>query len=165
MTADNNRNGEPASDRRDQGTVLDRMQMPPMSGDEALRRFHKDREAGGHKSQSDETTELAKLHPVMRFAAVAGTFILIVAALLGVLYLIGSWGRCNLCRVVGPHKNGHRCLRPFCCPKIRPGYSDWQNFSKSCTVAYDFWVPGRVMLSAAYRTAISRAALTSRFSA
>ena len=90
MTADNNRNGEPASDRRDQGTVLDRMQMPPMSGDEALRRFHKEREAGGHKSQSDETTELAKQHPVMRFVAVAGTFILIVAALLGVLYLIGS---------------------------------------------------------------------------
>lgn len=90
MTANNHRNDEPSSGRRDKGTVLDRMQMPPMSGDEALRRFHKDREAGGHKSQSDETTELAKLHPAMRFVVVAGTFILIVAALLGVLYLIGS---------------------------------------------------------------------------
>jgi len=90
MTANKHRNDDPSSGRRDQGTVLDRMQMPPMSGDEALRRFHKDREAGGLQSQSDETTELAKLHPVMRFAVVAGTFILIVATLLGVLYLIGA---------------------------------------------------------------------------
>ncbi|OSQ49240.1 MULTISPECIES: hypothetical protein [Thalassospira] len=90
MTANNHRNGETASDRRDQGTVLDRMQMPPMSGDEALRRFHKEREASGLKSQTDETTELAKLHPVVRFAVVAGTFILIVGVLLGVLYLIAA---------------------------------------------------------------------------
>ena len=89
MTANNHSNDEPSSGRRDQGTVLDRMQMPPMSGDEALRRFHKDREAGGHVPHDDETSELAKLHPVVRFLVVTGTFVLIVAGLLGVLYLIG----------------------------------------------------------------------------
>ncbi len=70
--------------------MLDRVQMPPMSGDEALRRFHKSHAQDGINSDTNETAELSKLHPVVRFAVVGGTLILIVAVLLGVLYLIGT---------------------------------------------------------------------------
>ena len=90
MTAHDNRNDEKSAGQKDRGTVFDRVQMPPMSGDEALRRFHKNHTENGINSNTDETVELAKLHPVMRFAVVGGTFILIVVVLLGMLYLIGT---------------------------------------------------------------------------
>lgn len=69
----------------DQGTVLDRIKMPPMSGEEALRRFNEDR-ADGQGSKSD----LADLHPVMKLVALGGTLLMIVAGLLGVLYLFAA---------------------------------------------------------------------------
>ncbi|MBX2831843.1 MAG: hypothetical protein KTR23_11775 [Rhodospirillales bacterium] len=72
----------------DQGTVLDRIKMPPMSGEEALRRFDEDRSASdgsdhGTKQQSD----LAELHPIMKLVALGGTLVMVVTGLLGVLYL------------------------------------------------------------------------------
>ncbi len=69
----------------DQGTVLDRIKMPPMSGEEALRRFNEDR-ADGKAAQSD----LADLHPIMKLVALGGTLLMIVAGLLGVLYLFAA---------------------------------------------------------------------------
>ncbi|MFH1807068.1 MAG: hypothetical protein ABID63_19475 [Pseudomonadota bacterium] len=69
-------------DPRAQGTILDRIPMPPMSGEEALRQFQ---ESHG---QDTPQSELSALSPVMRCVAVAGTLVLIVGVLLGVLYLI-----------------------------------------------------------------------------
>ncbi|MBS8273342.1 hypothetical protein DYI21_07070 [Thalassospira tepidiphila] len=74
----------------DQGTVLDRIKMPPMSGEEALRRFGE-----GHVNQTGAETErpfgeLESLHPVMKLVALGGTLLLIVAVLLGTLYLFAA---------------------------------------------------------------------------
>ena len=74
----------------DQGTVLDRIKMPPMSGEEALRRFGE-----GHGNQTGAETErpfgeLESLHPVMKLVALGGTLLLIVAVLLGTLYLFAA---------------------------------------------------------------------------
>ncbi|MEE3047218.1 MAG: hypothetical protein VX620_18370 [Pseudomonadota bacterium] len=74
----------------DEGTVLDRIKMPPMSGEEALRRFHEN----GHSSdgQGPETgqSDFAGLHPVMKLVSLGGTLLMITALLLGVLYLFGA---------------------------------------------------------------------------
>ncbi|RCK46103.1 hypothetical protein [Thalassospira profundimaris] len=77
----------------DQGTVLDRIKMPPMSGEEALRRFNETSAASdgnavgkGGSNQSD----LAQLHPIMKLVALGGTLLMITAILLGVLYLFGA---------------------------------------------------------------------------
>jgi len=74
----------------DQGTVLDRIKMPPMSGEEALRRFGE----GQGNQMGDETErpfgELESLHPVMKLVALGGTLLLIVAVLLGTLYLFAA---------------------------------------------------------------------------
>ncbi len=87
----NDRKNNPAGPRSHPGTVLDRVKMPPMSGDEALRRFHEThlnaRRENGHDSVSDEGGELAKLHPIMRLVALGGTLTLIVGGVLGALYL------------------------------------------------------------------------------
>lgn len=74
----------------DQGTVLDRIKMPPMSGEEALRRFAEGQ--GVQTGLAKETTsgELDRLHPVMKLVALFGTLCLIVAVLLGVLYLFAA---------------------------------------------------------------------------
>ncbi|MDP2697352.1 hypothetical protein [Thalassospira sp.] len=69
-------------DPRVQGTILDRIFMPPMSGEEALRRFQ------ASHGQDIPQSELSALSPVMRCVAVAGTLVLIVGVLLGVFYLI-----------------------------------------------------------------------------
>ncbi|NIY75567.1 hypothetical protein HED22_07925 [Thalassospira sp. HF15] len=74
----------------DQGTVLDRIKMPPMSGEEALRRFGE-----GHASQTGsenapQSGELESLHPIMKLLALGGTLLLIVAVLLGALYLFAA---------------------------------------------------------------------------
>lgn len=77
----------------DQGTVLDRIKMPPMSGEEALRRFHEnnapEKRAGDQDAVSGQS-DLARLHPVMKLVALGGTLLMITAILLGVLYLFGA---------------------------------------------------------------------------
>ena len=74
----------------DQGTVLDRIKMPPMSGEEALRRFNENNASSSGDGEMDAVSgqsELAKLHPVMKLVALGGTLLMIAAGLLGVLYL------------------------------------------------------------------------------
>lgn len=72
----------------DQGTVLDRIKMPPMSGEEALRRFDEDRSTGNASDHGAELqSDLAKLHPIIKLVALGGTLLMIVTLLLGVLYL------------------------------------------------------------------------------
>jgi hypothetical protein len=73
----------------DQGTVLDRIKMPPMSGEEALRRFGEAQSANG-SGKTSPANELDSLHPVMKLVALGGTLVLIVAVLLGALYLIAA---------------------------------------------------------------------------
>jgi hypothetical protein len=73
-----------------QGTVLDRIKMPPMSGEEALRRFSEGQASGDSSSNTPKTGELETLHPVMKLVALAGTLFLIVAVLLGTLYLFAA---------------------------------------------------------------------------
>ena len=72
--------------------VLDRIKMPPMSGEEALRRFHDSAPSSGNRDEdvSARQSELAHLHPVMKLVALGGTLLLITAILLGVLYLFGA---------------------------------------------------------------------------
>lgn len=86
--ADQNRDRHP-----EQGTVLDRIKMPPMSGEEALRRFNEqsapEQESSKHHSASGQS-ELANLHPVMKLVALGGTLLMITAILLGVMYLFGA---------------------------------------------------------------------------
>ena len=77
-----------AQDRNpDQGTVLDRIKMPPMSGEEALRRFEEDR-SGDNATQ--QQSDLAQLHPIMKLIALGGTLLMVVTGLLGVLYLFAA---------------------------------------------------------------------------
>ena len=82
--------GSDGSNRTDQGTVLDRIPMPPMSGEEALRRFSEKRSLDQDPDSAvTAQSELSQLHPVVRLLALVGTLGLIVGGLLGVLYLIG----------------------------------------------------------------------------
>ena len=76
----------------DQGTVLDRIKMPPMSGEEALRRFGEGPSADGSGKTPTSTSisELESLHPVMKLVALGGTLFLIVTVLLGALYLFAD---------------------------------------------------------------------------
>ncbi|MEQ9346628.1 MAG: hypothetical protein RIG26_09320 [Thalassospira sp.] len=71
----------------DQGTVLDRIKMPPMSGEEALRRFEEDR-SGDNTTQ--QQSDLAQLHPIMKLIALGGTLLMVVTGLLGILYLFAA---------------------------------------------------------------------------
>ena len=73
----------------DQGTVLDRIKMPPMSGEEALRRFGEAHSADG-SGRTPPVSELDSLHPVMKLVALGGTLVLIVVVLLGALYLFAA---------------------------------------------------------------------------
>lgn len=74
----------------DQGTVLDRIKMPPMSGEEALRRFDEDRASAAGSDSTERQSDLAGLHPIMKLVALGGTLLLIVTVLLGVLYLFAA---------------------------------------------------------------------------
>lgn len=74
----------------DQGTVLDRIKMPPMSGEEALRRFDEDRVSATGTDGAERQSDLAGLHPVMKLVALGGTLLLIVTVLLGTLYLFAG---------------------------------------------------------------------------
>ena len=87
MPENPNKPGSDGSHRTDRGTVLDRIPMPPMSGEEALRRFDEQRSSYG--TRVIPRSELSQLHPVMRLLALVGTLVLIVGVLIGVLYLIG----------------------------------------------------------------------------
>ena len=90
MAENPNKPGSDGSHRTDRGTVLDRIPMPPMSGEEALRRFDEQRSSGlGDGTRVTPRSELSQLHPVMRLLALVGTLGLIVGLLIGVLYLIG----------------------------------------------------------------------------
>ncbi|MEQ8286442.1 hypothetical protein [Thalassospira sp.] len=71
----------------DQGTVLDRIKMPLMSGEEALRRFEEDR-SGDNATQ--QKSDLAQLHPIMKLIALGGTLLMVVTGLLGILYLFAA---------------------------------------------------------------------------
>jgi len=73
----------------DQGTVLDRIKMPPMSGEEALRRFGEEHSTNG-SGKTRSSSDLDSLHPVMKLIALGGTLVLIVAVLLGALYLFAA---------------------------------------------------------------------------
>ncbi|QPO11316.1 hypothetical protein IT893_16385 [Thalassospira sp. A40-3] len=78
-------------DRRpDQGTVLDRIKMPPMSGEEALRRFNEGQSSANGGGNAPQPGELDNLHPIIKLMALGGTLVLIVAVLLGVLYLFAA---------------------------------------------------------------------------
>ncbi|MBO6579377.1 MAG: hypothetical protein JJ871_07510 [Thalassospira sp.] len=78
-------------DRRpDQGTVLDRIKMPPMSGEEALRRFNEGQSSANGAGNAPQPGELENLHPIIKLMALGGTLVLIVAVLLGVLYLFAA---------------------------------------------------------------------------
>ncbi|WP_336080119.1 hypothetical protein [Thalassospira sp. CH_XMU1448-2] len=77
----------------DQGTVLDRIKMPPMSGEEALRRFNETSAASESNAVGEDgsnQSDLAQLHPIMKLVALGGTLLMITAILLGVLYLFGA---------------------------------------------------------------------------
>ncbi|KJE35658.1 hypothetical protein UF64_05810 [Thalassospira sp. HJ] len=74
----------------EQGTVLDRIKMPPMSGEEALRRFGEGHSAQNGGGGVTKPGELETLHPIMKLVALGGTLFLIVAVLLGVLYLFAA---------------------------------------------------------------------------
>ena len=90
MAENTNKPGSDGSHRTDRGTVLDRIPMPPMSGEEALRRFDEQRSSDQeYGTRVTPQSELSQLHPVMRLLALIGTLGLIVGVLIGVLYLIG----------------------------------------------------------------------------
>ena len=73
-----------------QGTVLDRIKMPPMSGEEALRRFGEWHVSQTGSENGPQSGELESLHPIMKLIALGGTLFLIVVVLLGVLYLFAA---------------------------------------------------------------------------
>lgn len=64
--------------------------MPPMSGEEALRRFAEGQGVQTGLAKETTSSELDTLHPVMKLVALFGTLCLIVAVLLGVLYLFAA---------------------------------------------------------------------------
>lgn len=90
------KNGGPTDPaHKDASTVLDRVQMPPMSGDEALRRFqtkHGQRVGVDPAETAGTQSELDALSPLMRLVALGGTLLLIVALLLGGLFLMAVQG-------------------------------------------------------------------------
>jgi hypothetical protein len=73
-----------------EGTVLDRIKMPPMSGEEALRHFSDERASDAGATNAETQSDLAELHPVMKLVALGGTLLLVVGGLLGVLYLFNA---------------------------------------------------------------------------
>ncbi|MCC9620704.1 hypothetical protein LPB41_03280 [Thalassospira sp. MA62] len=85
--------------RQAAGTVFDRIRVPPMSGEEALRRFDEglspDRpdHADGNNSHQDRQpyqSELSQLSLFMKVVSLGGTLLLIVGGLLAVLYLFAG---------------------------------------------------------------------------
>lgn len=64
--------------------------MPPMSGEEALRRFAEGQGVQTGLTKETASGEFDRLHPVMKLVALFGTLCLIVAVLLGVLYLFAA---------------------------------------------------------------------------
>lgn len=71
----------------DQGTVLDRIKMPPLSGEEVLRRLDDPASGSSSTGGTQRQSDLAGLHPVMKLVALGGTLLMVVTLLLGILYL------------------------------------------------------------------------------
>lgn len=74
--------------KKPSGTILDRLSLPVMSSEEALRRFH---DHHGDAIKSHES-ELSKLSPAARFVAIGGTFLAIIAIIALVFWVLSLLG-------------------------------------------------------------------------